>query len=275
MDETTLITINPAATVAHTHTVIFLHGRGDSAPNFSTSLKWSTDSRGRSLIAAFPSFRWVFPQAPLRPTASDPRRLPFRQWFDTFNVRDLARREDVQAPGLREAAPAIHHLLAREAVLLNGRYDRIVLAGISMGAATSAHVLFNMPDLPPEASSTGGLAAMMGFSGRCPFVGRTLREMREVLAPLEGEAEGGSGVARAEGDESAVLRGTPVLLEHCVDDPLVAVENGRLLRDAMASFGARVEWKEYAKGGHWFQSPQGIDDAIEFLERHVLGAGSG
>jgi acetyl esterase/lipase len=65
------------------------------------------------------------------------------------------------------------------------------------------------------------------------------------------------------------------MLQHNVDDPLVLVERGRGLRDTLRGFGAQVEWREYAVGGHWFQEPEGIDDAVEFLNRVVLGKGTG
>jgi acetyl esterase/lipase len=65
------------------------------------------------------------------------------------------------------------------------------------------------------------------------------------------------------------------MLQHSVDDPLVLVERGRGLRDTLRGFGAQVEWREYAVGGHWFQEPEGIDDAVGFLNRVVLGKGAG
>lgn len=170
-------------------------------------------------------------------------------------VRDFSAREELQAEGLREVIPRIRRILADEADRLGGRWDRIVLAGISMGAATSAHVLMNL-DVPADGG--GRLAAFMGFSCRCPFVGRTLSEMRALMG-VEGAPAG---------DE--VVRGTPVLLEHCVDDPLVLVQNGRLMRETLGGFGATVEWKEYQEGGHWFNAPEGIDDAVGFLRRIVL-----
>ena len=49
------ITIAPSA--PHTHTVVFLHGRGDNGGNFTASLAHSRDSRNRNLVDAFPSFR--------------------------------------------------------------------------------------------------------------------------------------------------------------------------------------------------------------------------
>jgi predicted esterase len=92
-----------------------------------------------------------------------------------------------------------------------------------------------------------------------PFPGRTLAETRNVLG-LENVP-----------DNDEVLRNTPMLLEHCVDDPVVLIGNGRVLRDSLRGFGAQVSWKEYPDGGHWFNSPAGIDDVVDFLNQHVLG----
>ncbi|GAB1319296.1 Phospholipase/carboxylesterase/thioesterase domain-containing protein [Madurella fahalii] len=258
--------IYPPSTSTHTHTVIFLHGRGDNIQSFTRALSYWRDARGRSLMDAFPSFKWVFPQAPPRPVAATAtaHRGPevWPQWFDVWNVRDFADREEVQAEGLREMVPRIRDLVAREAGALAGRWDRVVLAGISMGAATGVHTLFNL-DVPFEGG--GRLAAFMGFCARCPFAGRGLQGMREVLG-LDGTL--GPGV-------DGVLRATPMLLEHCVDDPLVKIEGGRGLRDTLRGFGASVEWKEYPVGGHWFQEPDGANDVVEFLERVVLENGDG
>jgi predicted esterase len=244
------IIIGPSA--PHTHTVVFLHGRGDKAPNFAASLQYSPDSRGFTLFEAFPSIRWVFPQAPLRKCASSPETWP--QWFDVWNVRDFAERKDLQAVGLKEVVPEIKRILAEEASQLGSRWDRIVLAGISQGAATSVHTLFNL-DVPEAAG--GKLCAFIGFSCRCPFVGRDLAGLRAVL-----------GLQDVPSHDN-VLRKTPMLLEHCVDDPLVLVDKGRGLKDTLRDFGADVEWREYPNGGHWFNAPRGMDDAVQFLNKHL------
>ncbi|KAK4044189.1 Alpha/Beta hydrolase protein [Parachaetomium inaequale] len=266
-----IITIPPSNPALHTHTVIFLHGRGDNTKSFTRALHAWTSSQGLTLFDAFPTIHWVFPQAPLRPVASTANQFPQHicpQWFDVWTPRDFALREEVQLEGLREMVPAVRGMIAREAGKLGGRWDRVVLAGISMGAATGVHTLFNL-DVPAEGG--GRLAAFMGFCGRCPFAGRDLKGMREVLAlPPAGE-----GTGTPVGGEDGVLRRTPVLLEHNVDDPLVLIENGRGLRDTLRGFGAQVEWREYAVGGHWFQAPEGIDDVIEFLNRVVLGREGG
>ena len=127
--------------------------------------------------------------------------------------------------------PKILQILRDEAVKLGSEdkpaWERVILAGISMGAATSAHVLFNL-DAPR-------LGAFIGFSCRCPSVGRSLEEMRKVLSlqfpPTHDQA----------------VRNTPILLEHCVDDPLVKIENGRLMANTLKDFGAEVFTREYAQ----------------------------
>jgi predicted esterase len=190
----------------------------------------------------------------MRKFISGPETFP--QWFDVYDVRDFASREEIQLEGLREVIPEIIKILTQEAKLLGGRWDRLVLAGISMGAATSVHTLFNLEI--PRAVGGGRLGAFLGFSARCPFAGRSLDDMRKLLN-LEGCIS-----------NDGILTKTPMLLEHCIDDPLVLVKNGRGLRDTLMGFGAKVTWMEYPDGGHWFNAPQGRDDAIRFLNK-VLG----
>lgn len=245
MDEQAVEVIAPTA--PHSHTVVFMHGRGDNAPNFMRALHYSRDSTNRTLAEAFPSFRWVFPQAKTSPCAAFPGQA-MSQWFDVFNVADFTLREELQAVGLRESVAGLRALLGREAALLGGRWNNVVLAGISQGAATSVHTLLNL-------AAGQSLGAFLGFSCRMPFPGRTLADTRSIL-DLEGKPN--------DIDDDAV-RNTPVLLEHCVDDPLVLVAGGRSLRDQLKGYGAQVAWNEYPDGGHWFNSPAGIDDAVQFL----------
>ncbi|KAK4130734.1 alpha/beta-hydrolase [Trichocladium antarcticum] len=258
----------------HTHTVVFLHGRGDNTRAFSAFITRWRDSMGRNLLDTFPTVRWVFPQAPQRPIAAaaaaaaaaggqtaTQQHCP--QWFDVWNVRDFADREALQAPGLRDSVLRVRDLLRDEAARLGGDWTRLVLAGISMGAATGVHTLFNLT-VPSSVDGGGGgrgggggggrLGGLMGFCARCPFAGRGLDGMREVLG-LEGVPP-----------HDEVVRRTPMMLAHCANDPLVLVEKGRGLRDTLRAFGAQVEWCEYADGGHWFHEPEGLDDVVRFLE---------
>lgn len=128
------------------------------------------------------------------------------QWFDVWNTQDFKDREELQAEGLKESVSSIRSILAKEAVILDGRWDHIILMGMSQGAATAVHTLLNL-DLPPdEAETTSRLGAFLGFSCRLPFLGRSLSDIRNVLS-LDGVPK-----------DDKVLRGTPILLEHCADE---------------------------------------------------------
>ncbi|KAI1869748.1 uncharacterized protein JN550_005729 [Neoarthrinium moseri] len=251
---------------AHTHTVIFLHGRGGTAQELAERLLMLKDSSRRSLADMFPSVRWVFPQAELLFCEQD--NQDWSQWFDVWNTLDYTDREEVQAPGLRQSVEAIIRLVHQEAYKVGG-LDKIVLAGFSQGGSTAMHVLLNLPSwngsnpddyvTPSEPPKVQRLAGLMGFSCRMPFPGGTLAETREVLA-LETEPS----------DE--ILRNTPVFLAHCADDPVTFVEYGRQLASTLESFGVQGISREYPEGGHRVQVPQGIDDIVIFLEAQGLEA---
>ncbi|KAI0127365.1 acyl-protein thioesterase [Xylariales sp. AK1849] len=244
---------------AHTHTVIFLHGRGDTAQDLAENLFLLKDSSKRSLNDAFPSVRWVFPQADLLYCERDDQ--DWSQWFDVWNTLDFMDREELQVPGLHDSVKNVIRLIRQEAQQVGG-LDKIVLAGFSQGGATAMHAVLNLPPFRPNKSSKPQrLAGLMGFSCRLPFPGGTLEETREVL-----------GLGGSPSDE--ILRNTPVFLAHCVDDPLVFVDYGRQLGHALATFGIQGISREYPEGGHQLNTPQGIDDIAIFLEAQGFPAGS-
>lgn len=258
--------ITPKAGHPHTHTVVFLHGRGDDAQNFTKCLQASTwvDSQRRTPMDVFPTFRWVFPTAGWKSCAHPGGPRVMSQWFDLWDPSNLRYREELQAPGLRESVGRIRAVLAAEAGRLGGRYDKIVLMGISQGGATSVHTLLNLR-VPEGGNNAAGrprrLGALVGVASRMPFPERSLAETRKVLAlDDEGDADQDDGE-----NSSEVLRNTPVLMEHCTDDPLVLVGSGQQLKQTLEAFGASVRWSEYPRGGHWFKSPEGLDDLATFL----------
>lgn len=180
------------------------------------------------------------------------------QWFDTWDVGKLSRREELQMPGLAESVASILAIYDDELGKVGGDPRRLVLAGISQGGAVVMHTLLNLRTGHHE-SRLGGV---VGFSCRFPFPGRGLSETRKIVG-LWGQADG--EVEEKEG----FIQNTPVLIQHCLDDPLVAVDTGREVRDTMTRFGARVTWKEYPNGGHWIRSPEGIDDAVSWLRQYA------
>ncbi|KAI1340690.1 Alpha/Beta hydrolase protein [Xylariaceae sp. FL0016] len=290
----------PDPSHAHTHTLIFLHGRGDTARGVADTLFLSRSSTLSTLKDLLPTVRFVFPQAEMRLCERD--GTDWSQWFDIWNTLDFDDREELQLPGLRESVLNLRRLVWREARRVGG-LDKIVLAGISQGGSTAVHVLLNMGILPEEKAvgsvrerrgtkrkadeldwdagaidpdrmdiDTGReweaqrglhgmtdcnaaparLAAFIGFACGMAFPGGSLEETREVLN-LEGRPS------------DDIIRHTPVFLGHCVDDPLMFIEYGMLLRNTLLDFGMGVTWREYEDGGHWINSPHGIDDMVEFL----------
>ncbi|KAH9904551.1 alpha/beta-hydrolase [Xylariomycetidae sp. FL2044] len=293
--EQPLTVLPPLSPHPHTHTVIWLHGRGDTAAASADALfrtrgsgSGSGSSNRSRLVRAsstslkdvFPSVRWVFPSSGHRPCEGAPGE-EISQWFDIWNVLDLADREELQLPGLCESVESVRQLVRREAARVGG-LDRVVLAGISQGAATAVHTLFNLlvPDEVSEASdddddydddaTLGGdrpggarLAGFMAISAFLPLPGGTLEELREVLG-LDGTPS------------DSVVQNTPTLVSHCADDPLVFVEYGRQLVYHLREFGvASLAYKEYKDGGHWINSPRGVDDIIKFLMAQGVPAARG
>ncbi|KAK3944372.1 acyl-protein thioesterase [Diplogelasinospora grovesii] len=264
----TIQLIPPAIGASHTHTVVFLHGRGSTAVNFSNDLSLSRDSKGYTLTDLFPTVRWIFPQANISPCVTRPGER-ISQWFDVWDATNLADHEELQAEGLKESVDSVRAIIEREAAKLGGRWERIILMGISQGGATCVHILLNLrvaPRPPPAEGDTvvaeapPRLGAFVGFCTRMPFPGRTLAETRAILGLSEDMAA----------DNDQVVRNTPVLLQHCADDRVVKIESGRELRDTLQRFGARVTWQEYAEGGHWLHSPEGIENCAAWLKEHVF-----
>lgn len=67
------------------------------------------------------------------------------------------------------------------------------------------------------------------------------------------------------------ITSTPILLEHCQDDGIVAIQNGMRLRDFLGQLGLSVEWHGYEDGGHWVNEPRGADEFVNFLRKHMDG----
>lgn len=220
----------------------------------------------------FPSVRWVFPQAEDRLAEIQGVEVP--QWFDVWNMLDFTDNEELQVFGLRESVESLRRIVRAEAQRVGGLH-RVFLAGISQGGATAVHTLLHLghrEDGEVEGVRPSRLGGLIGFCPWLPFPGGSLQETREVLGL---EEEGGLEVEGEEEDKlenDDFVRRTPAFLGHCADDPIVFVEYGKQLRDALRGFGMDVSWHEYPSGGHWINSPKGVDDVVEFLKTQGIPA---
>jgi lysophospholipase-2 len=247
-------------TVKHTHTLVFLHGKGSSASEFQSDLLESQDSANRYLSDIFPSLRVVFPEAELR--MSMRFREEERSWFDMWSVEYPQERMELQEVGLRTSTVYIKGII-REDVEEVGA-ENVFLAGISQGCATAIHALFRL-DVP-----IGGFIGLCSWlprlddikkiSGEFPKEADRVRELRGILGPISASIS----------DETRTPLSTPVFLSHSKNDEVVPIEIGRELADGLLGLGMQVEWKEYEDGGHWINEPSGFDDIVAFIKRNML-----
>ena len=151
--------------------------------------------------------RFVFPHAPVRPvTINGGYRM--RAWYDILGT-ETQRRED--ETGLRESIQLVEELLAKEKERgVEARH--IVLAGFSQGCAMA---------LLTGIRHAERLAGIVGMSGYLP-----LRDQTEA-------------------ERSAANRDLPIFLAHGVQDPMIEIARARSSRDALATLGHPLTWREY------------------------------
>ncbi|KAH9872831.1 hypothetical protein J1614_005225 [Plenodomus biglobosus] len=231
-------TIPPSS--PHTHTVIFLHGRGSTAATFANELFESQNSAGQHLATLFPSLKWVFPCAPKTYSALDQEQV--QQWFDMGSVQWPQEDVEVQRPGMWESVAALREVMEEEAAMVGGM-QKIILAGISQGCATAIFTLL---------TSGWGVGGFVGLAGWLPMAEEMVRVMN-----VPGRMDD--------------YKKTPVLLQHCRDDEVVPVGNGEQLKNQLKGWGMRVHWQDFETGGHWLQEPEGMDGVVKFLQE-CMGA---
>jgi predicted esterase len=66
---------------------------------------------------------------------------------------------------------------------------------------------------------------------------------------------------------------TPVFISQSKDDETVPFKNGDQLQwDLEEVLGFDVTFQPYNEGGHWVNEPQGVDDIVAFVRKHVIKA---
>lgn len=253
--------VEPAEGHAHTHTIIFLHGRDSTSAEFASELFESEASgprdKPRTLRDLFPTARWVFPTAPMQRSVRFDTDMS--QWFDMWSTENPDERPEVQLPGLRASVSALGEVVCEEErhVAKSG----IFVCGISQGIAVAVAAFF------AEKEAWSGLGGMIGLCGWMP--------LRDMVGGEDGSEELGRlyrGTGIDAPSEPRNHHPMPIFLGHSRDDSVISVRHGRTLRDTLGRFPLElnVEWHEYEDGGHWLNEPQGVDDIVCFLENHGL-----
>jgi lysophospholipase-2 len=211
----------------HTHTIIFLHGRGSTASTFHSEVFESQDSQDKFFTQIFPSIKWIFPCAPKSWAETDGEEMC--QWFDMVSVQRPWEGFERQRTSLEENAEQVMGLIEQEAKQIGK--ERVILAGISQGCATAIYTIITRE------------VRLGGFFGLCGW-----------LPVIEQELQLG------------VWQETPVLLQHCEDDLVVPVENGKSLTARLKHMGMQVRWECFEDGNHWLNEPQGMDGIVRFIK---------
>ncbi|KAF4925138.1 Acyl-protein thioesterase 1 [Colletotrichum viniferum] len=231
----------------HTHTILFLHGRDSTCDEFANELFESEASepanQPRTLPDLLPSIRWVFPGAAVLPSKRFGTGMS--QWFDAWSLENPEEQACIQEAGLRRSIEYLVNLIESECALVP--IEKIFLAGISQGFATSIAAFLSTPKL----------AKLGGLIGLCSWIppAAVIDELAEEISPYR-RTSGANPMTQ-----------TPIFLAHAVDDEVIHINLGRQLRMTLDSFpsACTVEWHEYESGGHWVNEPQGVDDIVSFL----------
>ena len=271
---------------AHDLTVIILHGRGDDAFNFTYGFFSTLPTAARThpqpleyLRDHFPTIKWVFPSARVR--YSTVFKTELSEWFDIASLTDTEKANETQKEGLVESVEYVRDLVKSEAEQLREKHGdakgRVILGGISMGCATSVHVLLSL--LASGDESVGGY---FGWCGWLPFR-RMLTERVSADEASVGTAPGMVAkltdfystdlglpdVEGTSGGKDEQLSEVPVFLSHCTCDGTVAVELGREMKSALDQVGMKVSWAEYDSPTHWIKTPEAMDEFARFLDGKV------
>ena len=283
---------------AHTHTFILLHGLGSNANRFAVKFLQSTN-----LSSRLPTVKFIFPTARKR-RSTVLNRVAINQWFDIYSLDDPEQRTDLQVEGLCQTGGFLRRLIDREAEAFDDidddvRYSRIIIGGLSQGCAMGIFTFL-------AGVGDGGrkLGGFVGMSGWLPM----RRQLEDFFHPLSLNDEDNSGIDKFDifgrnsnnesGDELPPLEAinhireildlpplppissdakppadylqSPVFLGHGSADEKVSIKLGEEMADFLTGkLQMDVTWKVYERFGHWYKTPDEIDDIVQFLRKEV------
>jgi phospholipase/carboxylesterase len=180
--------------------IIWLHGLGADGHDFEPIVPEIVHRGERA-------WRFVFPDAPLRPVSIN-GGMSMRAWYD---ITGFDRKSSEDVAGFRDTNTLVRQLIARE----NERgiaSNRIVLAGFSQGGAVS---LYMVPRFPEK------LAGVMVLSGYLP------------------------GESSFAAERAAANDATPIFMAHGQADNVLPIAMGTMTRDFLKAQGYAVEWHDY------------------------------
>jgi phospholipase/carboxylesterase len=203
-----------------TFTIIWMHGLGADGHDFEPLVP-------ELLEKDFPSLRFVFPHAPVRPVTIN-NGYQMRAWYD---IVAIDRRSAEDAAGIQASADAIGALIKRE----NSAgipSSRIAIAGFSQGGAMALHIATRS-----EAKFAGVIALSCYLTLAKQFAT----------------------------DRSSANLATPLFMAHGLQDPVVPFALGEDSKRVLEGTGYKVEWHAYQMPHSLCE--QEVADIRAFLKR--------
>jgi predicted esterase len=264
---------------SHTHTAILLHGRGSNGEEFAQELFDETKlSDGTSLAEKLPSWRWVFPSS--RELWSTAFEEDMSSWFEAHSLTDTTARQDLQIPGIIESTRYLKTILEKEIETLDGVTEKVVLGGISQGAAVGMWTFLCRDHLERPLGAFFGASTWLPFASKIEhhlLPSHSFDNHPHDSSTKQSQVDAFVDDMLADTKSSLAQNGeaflsTPIFLGHGIDDAYIDVDLGREARDVFSQIGFSVEWKEYTGAeleGHWIKSPEEVEDLLNFLVQHA------
>lgn len=274
--------IHPASYIVeptrkHTCTFILLHGLGSTGEKFGVELlDTARSSKGHKLIEIFPGARFIFPTAKKRRSSAFNRAL-ITQWFDIASLDDPSHKMERQVEGLSDSAAYLFDILKKEIEIVAP--ENIILGGISHGCAMSLSLLLCLEH---------PLGGFIGMSGWLPYQ----KDLEEIMQVKDDIGDDIFGSDEEPVEQSPILKvvefvrelltveaknasltntslSTPVFIGHGETDEKVKHILGQDISRTLKLLGMDVTWKLYPGHGHWYKTPEEIDDILSFLRTNV------
>lgn len=133
-----------------------------------------------------------------------------------------------------------------------------VVMGSSSGGMATLGVLIDYPEF------TAGGVALYPVSDAAALSGATHRFEAHYNHSLIGPDGDPRYAERSMVGRAAAIR-RPILLMHGIDDPVVPVEQSRVMRQTLESNGVPVDYVEFAGEGHGFRQPENRQREYELV----------
>ena len=153
------------------------------------------------------NIHFIFPNAPVQPVTIN-GGMKMRAWYDILEM-SMDRRVDID--GIYQSTKQIEALIQKE-IDSGIASDKLILAGFSQGGVIALHAGLRYKHQ---------LAGIVALSTYLP----TLKQLKT--------------------EQSPVNHSTPVLMAHGIMDPVVPMQLGQQVNNALAAMEYNIEWHEY------------------------------